>query len=102
MRPHIVPPTLDAASLSHSYKVPYILPSSVSSNPFICHSYANNRGGIGFFPFWHPSSQDAGDKSLPTNHGTRTVLLHRGQQPKLEWVFPTLTKNLGLRTNYSS
>src|SRR5882724_8649372 len=34
---------------------PYTLPSSVSRNPFICHSY-ENTGGVGvFFPFWNHS-----------------------------------------------
>jgi len=40
-----------------SSKVPYTLPSSVSSNSFICHSYANCRGVYPFFPFWHRQSQ---------------------------------------------
>jgi hypothetical protein len=40
-----------------SSKVPYTLPSSVSSNSFICHSYENCRGVYPFFPFWHRQSQ---------------------------------------------
>jgi len=36
-------------SISH---LPYTLPSSVSCNSFICHSYENCRGVGGFFPFW--------------------------------------------------
>src|SRR5713101_4424682 len=40
-----------------SSKIPYTLPSSVSSNSFICHSYENCRGVYPFFPFWHCQSQ---------------------------------------------
>ena len=49
---HIFPPCFDAASPSHAYKVPYILPSSVCCKSFICRSYAKCRGDMGFFPFW--------------------------------------------------
>jgi phosphoserine aminotransferase len=35
------------------FHLPYTLPSSVSCNSFICHSY-ENTGGVGlFFPFWN-------------------------------------------------
>src|SRR5437899_3928724 len=33
--------------------LPYTLPSSVSRNPFVCHSYENYRGCGVFFPFWN-------------------------------------------------
>jgi hypothetical protein len=33
----------------------HTLPSSVSCNPFICHSYENNRGMYQLFPFWNSS-----------------------------------------------
>jgi hypothetical protein len=37
-----------------AFHLPYALPSSVSRNSFICHSY-ENTGGVGvFFPFWNP------------------------------------------------
>jgi hypothetical protein len=32
---------------------PYLLPSSVSRNPFPCHSYENCRGVYQQFPFWN-------------------------------------------------
>jgi hypothetical protein len=31
---------------------PYTLPSSVSRNPFVCHSYEKCRGVYQQFPFW--------------------------------------------------
>jgi len=35
-----------------TFGFPYPLPSSVSRNPFVCHSY-ENTGGVGvFFPLW--------------------------------------------------
>src|SRR5258708_37206486 len=37
-------------SFSH---LPYALPSSVSCNSFICHSYENCRGVHQQFPFWN-------------------------------------------------
>src|SRR5882724_10547713 len=38
-----------------AFHLPYTLPSSVSRNPFICHSY-ENTGGVGvFFPFRNSS-----------------------------------------------
>ena len=49
--------------LSH---FPYTLPSSVSRNPFICHSYANRRGVGVFFPFWSTRSAAAWNSSLAT------------------------------------
>jgi hypothetical protein len=33
--------------------LPYLLPSSVSRNPFPCHSYENCRGVYQQFPFWN-------------------------------------------------
>jgi hypothetical protein len=42
--------------LPPSFHLPYTLPSSVSSNPFICHSYENIRGVVVFFPFWNSVS----------------------------------------------
>ena len=33
--------------------LPYVLPSSVSRNPFVCHSYENGRGVYQQFPFWN-------------------------------------------------
>src|SRR5258707_4691995 len=35
------------------FHLPYTLPSSVSRNPFVCHSYENTRGVGVFFPFWN-------------------------------------------------
>src|SRR5258707_6621969 len=32
---------------------PYLLPSSVSCNSFVCHSYENCRGVYQQFPFWN-------------------------------------------------
>src|SRR5260370_28853536 len=47
--PCSVPPCLCGWSV---FRRPYILPSSVCCNPFICHSY-ENTGGVGvFFPLW--------------------------------------------------
>ncbi len=42
-----------AARLLLPYRVPYILPSYVYANSFVCHSYENCRGVYPFFPFWH-------------------------------------------------
>ena len=42
------PPT----SYSPAFHSPYILPSSVSRNSFICHSYENCRGVYQQFPIW--------------------------------------------------
>ena len=44
------PPKFSA--ISH---LPYLLPSSVSCNSFICHSYENCRGLYQQFPFWNSS-----------------------------------------------
>src|SRR6266478_1388856 len=33
--------------------LPYVLPSCVSRNPFVCHSYENCRGVYQQFPFWN-------------------------------------------------
>jgi hypothetical protein len=42
-----------------AFHLPYALPSSVSCNSFICHSY-ENTGGVGvFFPFWNPLTPPA-------------------------------------------
>jgi hypothetical protein len=41
--------------LTPSYKIPYVLPSSVSSKSFVCHSYENCRRVPNFFPFWSTS-----------------------------------------------
>jgi hypothetical protein len=38
-----------------TFAFPYTLPSSVSRNSFICHSYENCRGVYQQFPFWNPS-----------------------------------------------
>jgi len=35
------------------FHLPYTLPSSVSCNPFVCHSYENCRGVYQQFPFWN-------------------------------------------------
>jgi len=87
------------SSLPQTSHLPYTLPSSVSSNPFICHSY-ENTGGVGvFFPFWNSSlphlqaslffltvnfqlstvnlPPGASHESLVTSH----FLLESGQQP---------------------
>jgi hypothetical protein len=42
---------------------PYILPSSVSCNSFICHSYENWRGVYQQFPFWNSPRHRAGSSS---------------------------------------
>jgi hypothetical protein len=42
-------PTIPASGFS------YTLPSSVSCNSFVCHSYANCRGMYEQFPFWDSS-----------------------------------------------
>ncbi len=38
---------------SSAFRLPYTLPSSVSRNPFVCHSYENCRGVYQQFPFWN-------------------------------------------------
>jgi hypothetical protein len=39
-----------------TFGFPYLLPSSVSRKPFVCHSY-ENTGGVGvFFPVWDASA----------------------------------------------
>lgn len=43
------PPSLH----STSYKIPYVLPSSVGSKSFVCHSYKNCRGVPQLFPKWN-------------------------------------------------
>jgi hypothetical protein len=65
MRPRRAVP-YNSALLIHSstsYKVPYILPSSVCSKSFVSHSYENCRGVPSFFPIrvnihlpWCPAS----------------------------------------------
>src|SRR5262249_28626690 len=49
------------ASLSphpgRSYKVPYVLPSSVCANSFVSHSYENYWGVPSFFPIWNRSNR---------------------------------------------
>src|SRR3981189_3880918 len=37
---------------AQSFHSQYTLPSSVSHNPFVCHSYENTGVGGEFFPFW--------------------------------------------------
>jgi hypothetical protein len=54
--------SLNASKLSHSFPpvfplvshLPYLLPSSVSRNPFVCHSYENCRGVYPKFPILEP------------------------------------------------
>src|SRR5882762_3218617 len=46
------PPT--SSPVSH---LPYLLPSSVSRNSFVCHSYENCRGVYQQFPFWFTPSE---------------------------------------------
>ena len=36
-----------------AFHLPYTLPSSVSRNSFVCHSYENSRGVYQQFPFWN-------------------------------------------------
>src|SRR6267143_4951229 len=43
--------------------LPYLLPSSVSCNSFVCHSYENCRGVYKQFPFWFIPSAAAGNSS---------------------------------------
>jgi alpha-beta hydrolase superfamily lysophospholipase len=47
--PFAFSPRLCASIVFH---LPYPLPSSVSCNPFACHSCENTGGGGVFFPFW--------------------------------------------------
>jgi hypothetical protein len=84
-RPPLLP-LATARRLAASYKVPYTLPSSVSSNPFVCRSYKDCRGVHRFFPFWNASVPKSGlqcppisDQSSPrwysfTGHGARVAL----------------------------
>ncbi len=44
---------LRASVVSSAFRLPYTLPSSVSRNPFVCHSYENCRGVYQQFPFWN-------------------------------------------------
>ncbi len=44
---------LRASEVSSAFRLPYPLPSSVSRNPFVCHSYENCRGVYQQFPFWN-------------------------------------------------
>ncbi len=46
-------PGVGGTPLPSSSGVPYTLPSSVCSKSFVCHSYENWRGVVGFFPFWN-------------------------------------------------
>jgi hypothetical protein len=39
-----------------TFGFPYLLPSSVSRNPFVCHSYENTVGAGVFFPAWDASA----------------------------------------------
>jgi hypothetical protein len=63
-RPPLLP-LATARRLAASYKVPYTLPSSVSSNPFVCRSYKNCRRVYGFFPFWNASTPESGPPCPP-------------------------------------
>jgi len=47
-----VPLVVGHIAASH---LPYILPSSVSCNPFVCHSYEKPRGVPQLFPVWNSS-----------------------------------------------
>src|SRR5260370_19471630 len=48
---------LSSSTLSFQHPLvshlPYLLPSSVSRNSFVCHSYENCRGVYQQFPFWN-------------------------------------------------
>src|SRR5713226_863582 len=47
-----IPDASSGPSNIPTFGFPYLLPSSVSRNPFVCHSY-ENTGGVGvFFPVW--------------------------------------------------
>ncbi len=50
-----IPPFVNCESTRKRQRshLPYTLPSSVSRNFFICHSYENTRGVGVFFPFWY-------------------------------------------------
>src|SRR5216684_3778018 len=54
-----------------TFGFPYLLPSSVSRNPFVCHSYENCRGVYQQFPFWFTASQAEGNSSLATRNSIR-------------------------------
>jgi hypothetical protein len=47
------PLCLRTSVVSSAFRLPYTLPSSVSRNPFVCHSYENCRGVYQQFPFWN-------------------------------------------------
>ena len=53
--PHSFPPSCPpfTPKETHSSSLPYILPSSVCSKPFVSHSYENCRGCTLFFPNWN-------------------------------------------------
>ncbi len=73
-----------------TFGFPYLLPSSASRNPFVCHSYAtfasrthlldkNSRGVGVFFPFWNSSrlgSRAYPRPPIPFSFSSLRTLLH--------------------------
>ena len=51
--------------------LPYVLPSSVAPNPFVCHSYENCRGVYQQFPF-----RNARHSPLITRHFSQLLSFH--------------------------
>ncbi len=84
-------PGLSACSLQHSnlqpsnvltFGFPYLLPSSVSCNSFVCHSYENCRGVYQQFPFRNtfttstPSSTFRRSEMRTIQHASELSLVH--------------------------
>ncbi len=65
-------PTFKPANLS-TFHVPYILPSSVYANSFVCHSYENCRGVYAFFPIWNGPNQLSSSAFTPSFEGASTI-----------------------------
>jgi len=62
-------PTCKPSNVS-TFGFPYTLPSSVSRNLFVCHSYENCRGVYQQFPFWNEL-----DLSAPRGQSSPSALL---------------------------
>ncbi len=59
---------LDIRTLSASFHLPYLLPSSVSRNSFVCHSCDNCRGVYQQFPFRFIRSVSEADSTHSNHH----------------------------------
>jgi hypothetical protein len=73
--PFLLRTRLNIWTVRHSdapFHLPYLLPSSVSCNSFVCHSYENCRGVYQQFPFWNeftpPSPTLSGEQSRGATH----------------------------------